>query len=317
MLVFASALLGALPATASVYPLTVRSCDRQVVFEQAPSRAVSHDVNMTGIMLALGLTDRMAGYTGISGWKTLAPAMRDALDGLPELARRYPSIETLLNANADFFFAGWSYGMRIGGPVTPQTLAPLGIPVYELTESCSHTGSRVRASLDDVYRDITTIGQIFSVEDRAEGVVDEMRTRISRAAARIAPNALKPRVFLYDSGEDRPMTSGRLGMPQALIEAAGGISITEDVAASWTQVGWESIVARNPEVIVIVDYGPTTWQQKRDFLLAQPALADVDAIKQERFVVLPYVGVTPSVQNAEAIEILTAALHPQDHTAQP
>ncbi|TLX56322.1 iron ABC transporter substrate-binding protein [Stutzerimonas nosocomialis] len=304
-----------LPAFASGYPLTVRSCDREVIFQRAPARAVSHDINMTGMLVALGLTDRMAGYTGISGWKTLDPALRDALQGLPELASRYPSLETLLDAGADFFFAGWSYGMRAGGPVTPTTLAPLGIPVYELSESCSRIGRRARASLDDLYRDLQAIGRIFAVEPRAQALVTRMRERVSAVQARIEGRSATPRVFLYDSGEDRPTTSGSLGMPQALIEAAGGRNVMEDVMASWTQVGWESVVERNPEVIVIVDYGPLSWQQKRDLLLRQPALADVEAIRHQRFVVLPYIAVTPSVRNAEAIEILADALHPVEGQA--
>ena len=68
-------------------------------------------------------------------------------DGLPELASKYPSVETLLNANVDFFFAGWDYGMRVGGDLTPQTLTPLGINVYELTESCAFVMKRPPASM--------------------------------------------------------------------------------------------------------------------------------------------------------------------------
>ncbi|OOB57369.1 hypothetical protein A8F71_09190 [Burkholderia cenocepacia] len=50
--------------------MTVRSCDRDVTFERAPTRAVSNDVNLTEMMLVLGLKDRLVGYTGIGGWKT-------------------------------------------------------------------------------------------------------------------------------------------------------------------------------------------------------------------------------------------------------
>ena len=95
--------------------MTVTSCDRQVSVAQPPQRAVSHDVNMTAMLLALGLEERMVGYTGISGWKTLDASMREQLAGLPELAARYPSLENLLGAGTDFVFAGWNYGMRIGG----------------------------------------------------------------------------------------------------------------------------------------------------------------------------------------------------------
>ncbi|BCD89523.1 hypothetical protein PSm6_59300 [Pseudomonas solani] len=118
-------------------------------------------------------------------------------------------------------------------------------------------------------------------------------------------------MFLYDSGEDRPFTSGRLGMPQAIIDAAGGHNLMDDLAASWTQVNWETVVERDPQVILIVDYGERSWQQKRDFLLAHPALQSVEAIREQRFLVLPYLAVTPSVENIEAIETLAAGLHPE------
>ncbi|MDF0732146.1 ABC transporter substrate-binding protein [Pseudomonas entomophila] len=306
------ALLTALPfaAHAGSYPLTVRSCERDVTFTQAPRHAVSHDINLTGMLLALGLRDHMAGYSGISGWKTLDPSLREALEGLPEIAPRYASVENLLDVGADFFFAGWSYGMRIGGPVTPQTLAPFDIPVYELSESCSWIMPQRMASLDDLYRDLDNLGRIFDVHERAQALVAQLRQRIAQVSAAVAKTADKPRVFLYDSGEDRPTTSGRLGMPQALIAMAGGDNVMADVAASWTQVNWESVVERDPEVIVIVDYGPTSWQQKRDFLLQHPALSGVEAIRKQRFVVLSYLQVTPSVENAAAIETLAAALHP-------
>lgn len=53
-------------AEATHYPLTIQSCNRQVVFNEAPRHAVSHDINMTQMMLALGLKPRMVGYSGIS-----------------------------------------------------------------------------------------------------------------------------------------------------------------------------------------------------------------------------------------------------------
>jgi iron complex transport system substrate-binding protein len=297
-------------ASAGDYPITVRSCDREVTFKRAPQRVVSHDINLTSMLIALGLRDHLAGYTGISGWKTLDPAFAESLKGVPELASHYPSVETLLEAETDLYFAGWNYGMRVGGPVTPTTLEAFDIPVYELSESCAWVAERKSASMADLYRDLRNLGRIFSVEKRAEALVDGLRRRIE-SVQQVVQQAYAPRVFLYDSGEDRPTTSGRLGMPQALIESAGGHNVMDDVAASWTQVNWESVVERNPEVILIVDYGPRTWQQKRDFLLQQPALQNVSAIRERRFVVLTYLEVTPSVANAEAIEKIAAGLHPQ------
>ncbi|WP_149087609.1 ABC transporter substrate-binding protein [Pseudomonas prosekii] len=289
-------------AEATKYPLTVQSCNREVTFKQAPKHAVSHDINMTQMMLALGLKPSMAGYSGVSGWKSVTPDMQSLLDGLPELAAKYPSVETLLNANVDFFFAGWDYGMRVGGDLTPQTLQPLGINVYELTESCAFVMKRPAATLEDTYNDLRNLGKIFDVQDRANALIADMQAKV--AAVRQDLPTDKPRVFLYDSGEDRAMTSGRLGMPQALIDAAGGRNILDDVEASWTRVNWENVVERNPQVIVIVDYGEVTAAQKKQFLLDNQALQSVDAIKNQRFIVIPYVQATPGIDNVLAVETL-------------
>ncbi|MBN3861793.1 ABC transporter substrate-binding protein [Pseudomonas frederiksbergensis] len=294
-------------AEATKYPLTVQSCNRAVTFKQAPKHAVSHDINMTQMMLALGLKPSMAGYSGVTGWKSVTPQMQTILDGLPELAAKYPSVETLLNANVDFFFAGWDYGMRVGGDLTPQTLQPLGINVYELTESCAFVMKRPPASLEDTYNDLRNLGKIFDVQDRANAVIARMQAQV--ADVRKDLPADKPRVFLYDSGEDRAMTSGRLGMPQALIDAAGGRNILDDVEASWTRVNWENVVERNPQVIVIVDYGEVSAEQKAQFLLNNQALQSVDAIKNQRFIVIPYVQATPGIDNVLAVETLAKGFH--------
>lgn len=306
----ASLLLFATFTQAGHYPVTVTSCQRDVRFERAPQRAVSQDVNLTGMLLALGLRPNMAGYSGISGWKTLDEEFRAQLAGLPELAPRYPSVENLLNAGADLFFAGWNYGMHVGGEVTPATLAPLGIPVYELTESCAHVMPRDAARLEDLYADLLNLGRIFDVEPRAEALVSDLRGRVERVRQRVPKDARAPEVFLYDSGEDRPFTAGRLAMPQALIEAAGGRNLMDDLASSWSRVNWETVVERDPEVILIVDYGVVSVEQKREFLLSHPALQQVRAIREKRFVVLPYLQVTPSVDNVTALETLASALHP-------
>ncbi|QTH14919.1 ABC transporter substrate-binding protein [Pseudomonas corrugata] len=294
-------------AEATRYPLTIQSCNRQVVFNEAPRHAVSHDINMTQMMLALGLKSRMVGYSGISGWKSVTPEMAKILDGLPELAAKYPSVETLLNANVDFFFAGWDYGMRVGGDLTPQTLQPLGIPVYELTESCAFVMKRPAASLEDTYNDLRNLGMIFDVQDRANALIATMQAQVTEVRKHLPAD--RPRVFLYDSGEDRAMTSGRLGMPQALIDAAGGRNILDDVETSWTRVNWENVVERNPEVILIVDYGEVSAEQKQQFLLDNPALQSVDAIRDRRFIVIPYVQATPGIDNVVAVQTLAKGFH--------
>ena len=56
---------------AFAYPVTVNSCNREVTFEEKPTKVASNDVNLTEMMLVLGLQEHMVGYTGISGWNKL------------------------------------------------------------------------------------------------------------------------------------------------------------------------------------------------------------------------------------------------------
>ena len=100
-----------LGAALSAQAVTVTSCDRQLTIEQPPQRAVSQDINLTGMLLALGLKSRMVGYSGISAWKTPNPELMAQLADLPELAARHPSLENLPNAEAAFFFGGCIYGL--------------------------------------------------------------------------------------------------------------------------------------------------------------------------------------------------------------
>jgi|TARA_B100001094_G_scaffold111147_1_gene106994 iron complex transport system substrate-binding protein len=282
---------------------TVNSCNRTVSFDSPPKRAISNDVNLTEMMLVLGLADHMVGYTGISGWKTLDEEMRANVKQLPELSSKYPTKEVIVGANADFFFAGWNYGMKVGGEVTPETLEPFGVKVYELTESCTHIMKKGKASIDDMYADLLNLGAIFNVEDTAKNLVNNYKAELKSFKDDLETG--EPlRAFVYDSGEDTPFTAGLYAMPTALIEAAGGVNVMNGFEKSWGTVTWEEVVAQNPEVIIIVNYGSVTAEQKRAFMMSNPAFANIDAVKNDRFVTLEYVEATPGPRNIKAIKTL-------------
>jgi len=225
---------------------------------------------------------------------------------LPELSQKYPSKEVLIGADADFFFAGWNYGMKVGGEVTPETLEPFGIKVYELTESCIHIMQKDKASIEDLYTDLINLGRIFDVEKRAKNIVEQYKSELLSFTNNLKADKLL-RVFVYDSGEDAPFTAGLYAMPTALIEAAGGINVMDDFKKSWGTVTWEEVVERNPEVIVIVNYGNVTAEEKREFMITNPAFANIDAVKNDRFVTLEYVEATPGPRNIRAIKTLAEA----------
>lgn len=296
------------------FPVTVENCGTPLRIDAPPQRAVIHDLNMTEMALALGLQGQMAGVTGITGWYKVDAGFKKTLGGIPELAPKYPSLENLLAARADLFFAGWYYGMKPGGDVTPATLARHGIPTLVLSESCVHAGrSRPRATMDLLYSDMLRLGTVFGQRARAEALVAQWRQRLQALARSSdvsrAPMAPPLRVFVYDSGEDKPFTAGAAAMPTALIEAAGARNIMDDMPTSWAHTSWETVAARNPQFLILLDYqngqGPGRLMGT---LSAHPAMRHTDAVKHQRFIALRYGELTPGPANIQAIEKLHRAL---------
>ena len=253
LLIGLAALAAGAAASAADFPVTVDSCGTPVTFTEAPKRAVINDLNMSEMAFALHLQDRIVGLTGISGWYKMTPEFKQAMGRIPELAPKYPSLETLLAANPDFFFAGWNYGMKVGGDVTPASLARYGVKTLVLSESCAIAGkTRKKASMDLLYSDELTLGKIFGKRQQAQALVDGWKQRL-RALPAPPANTPPPKVFVYDSGEDKPFTSGRYAMPTAIIEAAGGKNIMDALDTSWGTTSWESVAAAGPDLIILLD----------------------------------------------------------------
>ncbi|MFT3721281.1 ABC transporter substrate-binding protein [Pseudorhodoferax sp.] len=303
----AAAVAAAEPA--AVAPVTVEVCGQPVAYPRVPQRVVTHDVNITEMFLFLGLGEYLVGTSGIPADKEIDPAFRAQLARVPSLSRGAMNLEAIVGARADFVFGGWSYGFR-PGQVTPELLARHGIASYVLTESCIHVGPRQRVSMDDTLADLRAIARIFRIERQAEPRIQELERALRDLEQRTQAVPQRPRVFVYDSGQDIPVTSGRYGMPQAMIEAAGGRNIFDDIPRNWPRGNWEDVVARDPEWIVIVDYGQPDAQGKIDFLLHKPELAGVDAVRHRRFFVLTYAEATPGPRNVARARALAAALHP-------
>lgn len=296
------------------FPVTVDNCGTPLRIDAPPQRAVIHDLNMTEMALALGLQAQIAGVTGITGWYKTDASFKAALGAIPELAPKYPTLENLLAARPDLFFAGWYYGMKPGSDVTPATLARHGIPTLVLTESCVHTGQqRPRATMDLLYNDMLRLGTVFGQRLRAEALVTQWRQRlqalVQSPAAVASPNVTPLRVFVYDSGEDKPFTAGAAAMATALVEAAGGRNIMDDMRTSWAHSSWEAAAARDPQFLILLDYQDGAGASRlMATLQAHPAMRHTSAVKHQRFIAMRYAELTPGPANIDAVEKLSRAL---------
>jgi len=301
-----------LPSSAFAFPVTVDSCGTPLTFDAPPKRAVVQDINMSEMAFALGLQPSMVGVSGITGWYKLSPEFVAEQGKIPELAPKYPTMENLLAANPDFFFAGWYYGMKPGGEVTPDTLAKHGIKTLVLTESCVHLDkNRPPASMDLLYGDVEKLGKIFGKEAEAGKLVAGWKSDLAAIQAKVGDKS-GTRVFLYDSGDDKPFTAGKFAIPTAMIAAAGGKNIMDDMDTSWGTTDWETVATRNPQFLILLDYQDGAGYRKLlDFLKAHPAMKETDAVKNERFVPLRYEELTPGPANIAAIGKIAKAMYPE------
>lgn len=306
-----AALITGLATSAAALETTVDNCGEPLIFETQPERLVVHDMNMTDMAFALGLQDKIVGLTGITGWYKTSPEFDTLRGDIPELAPKYPTVENLVAVEPDLFFAGWYYGMKPGGDVTPDTLEPFGIKTMILTESCVHLDKeRPEASMDLLFDDVLRLGKVMQVEDKAEELVDGWKSELSAIEAQTA-DLPKPRVFLLDGPADAPFTAGKFAIPDAMISAAGGENVTHDMETSWGRSSWEAVAASNPEFLVLLDY--QTGNGAADtfkFLQEHPVMSQTDAVKNERWIGLRYEELTPGPANIEAISKMAQAMHP-------
>ena len=304
------------PAPAAYTPVTVQSCSAvtddegnvqtgtaSYTYSEPPTRAITMNQHVTEIMLALELQDNMVGTAYIDD--EILPQYLTAYDSVPVLAEEYPSKEVVLAQDPDFIYGGFrsAFGDEAAGP--QEELNGLGIGTY-LTSSICNTGSP--DTLEDVYADIRNIGLIFGVTDRAKALVQSMQDEVEEAKSGIDSSSEPLRVFLFDSGDDAPYTATCCSMFTNLVETAGGENIFDEVEGRWTTVSWEEVIDRDPQMIALTEADWSTSQEKMDLLLNNPALADITAVKEERFVVLKFSSLVPGIRNSTAITELARAL---------
>jgi iron complex transport system substrate-binding protein len=299
---------------ATSYPVTVSDCGTPVTYTQAPTRAVSNDINTTEDMIALGLESHMVGEFAASGsLPANQPFPNEFAAGfkqIHEISPDYFTLEQLVGQKPDFLFAGWNYGLQTGTNLTPDYLAKFGIKTLALTESCAHVqASKQSVSVDDTYTDLTNLGQIFDVNQRAHQVINSMKAEIASVQSKVA--SLPPvTVFDYDSGTSAPFTGPGLAMPNAEITLGGGSNIFANLKQTWTSVSWEQVVNADPQCMIINDYSTPTAAQKEQFLETSPITKNLSAVKNHCFLPLTYDEVTPSPRNGEAVVAIAHWLHP-------
>lgn len=291
--------------------VTVTNCGEQVTFPSPAKRLFVNDGNLVSMVLAIGAAKQTVAVSSMQrDRKALRKHYGPVVDRLNDVSKQYPGRETVLAQRPDVMVAGWSYGYDETKKLTPAGLRQHDIGGYVLTESCRQASGSARGIVNPwtaLRTDLRNLGKITGHERQAGEVVADIDSRLT--ALRKAPRSAKPpTIFLFDSGDKTIYSSGRFGAPQAIIADGGGRNSLEDIKDTWTEVSWERLAAAKPDAILFVDYPSQTFAQKKQILQAHAATQNLPAVRQERFLNLPYALWTSGPLNIDAAEQVRHAL---------
>ena len=279
-------------ATAATFPVTIDNCGVEVTLEAPPTSIVTLNQGATEQALGLGLADRMAGTAYLDD----AVASRFAADyaRVPVLAEEYPSVEQFLAAGPDLAIS--SYGSAFGdkGVGTREELAGRGIATYVDPLTCPDESGLQQPTFEAIWSSLGELAQLTGTPAEAADVVAEQKGLLARVEADAVGEGLT--VLWYDSGEDTPFVGAGGGGPALIMDAVGADNVFGDLEGGWADGSWETVLEADPDVIVLADAGWSSAEDKRSYLEKDPVLQELTAVREGRFVSVPFSETTPGIR---------------------
>jgi iron complex transport system substrate-binding protein len=191
-----------------------------------------------------------------------------------------------------------------------QALDELGLPEAQVVSLDPQT-------LDDVVRQLETVGKLLDREDRAAEIAASMRSRIAavkETAARL------PSVSVFCLEWSAPPFSGGHWLPE-MVEAVGGVPVLAEKGQPSREVAWHEVRSAAPEVVVFMPCGyylEEAEEEARTFL-AHPEFADTPAARNGNVFAVDATSFfsRPGPRIVDGIEILAWAVHPEAYPEPP
>ncbi|TDV67575.1 ABC transporter substrate-binding protein [Pseudomonas sp. LP_7_YM] len=303
------------------YPLTLDNCGVPLTFDHVPQKTVTIGQAATEMLYTLGLSQHIV---GTSLWfNQVLPEFKPANDPIERLADNAPSFESVIGKRPDFVPVQfeWMVGPQ-GAVATRQQFQELKIPTYLLPSDCEGKnnlvgadGTRLKAfRIDTLYKSIAQLAQIFDVQDRGQQLIDSYKTRLAKAVGQAKKHAGNASAVFWFSSPDinvDPYVAGRKGIPNFMLETLGIHNII-DSDEEWPTVGWETIAKANPTILVIARmdrrrFPADDHEKKLAFLKSDPVTRSMDAVKNNRIVIMDASAMESSVRLFDGIEQLAQA----------
>ena len=192
-------------------------------------RIVSLAPNLTEIVYAVGAGDSLVGDTEYCDYPVAAKNVAKIGDTM------HPSIERIIALKPQIVLVSTASQLE----TFTNQLDQQKIAVYV-------TNPR---SLDEVFRSVETLGDLFGHHDGAASIVVDMRARSS--AVEVAMRSVRPVKVFYQVSDEPLYTIGRDSYLTDLVRRAGGVSVTADVASAFPRFSDEAALAARPEAIIL------------------------------------------------------------------
>ena len=242
---------------------TVRD-DTGTVFAPAetPRHIVSLAPNITEILFALGLGDRIVGVTRYCDYPPEA-RKREKVGGLLD-----PDLEKIRALRPDLVIAfrgnPWSALDRLKG---------LGLKVFVLD---------IGRTLETVPRTIGLIGRVTLREEAAAALVRSLEAKARTLSGLLAKGAAgKPKVFIQLQGLGLSTCGGESYLND-LLERAGGTNIAGRLKRDWLEYSREQLLQDDPDVIIVLAPTEADFVKARTWFETQGGLKEIRAVRTGR-----------------------------------
>lgn len=249
-------------------------------------RIVSLAPNLTEIVYAVGAGDRLVGRTKYCDYPPEVKNVRDVGDTMT------PSIERIIAQKPQLVLVSTASQLE----AFTKQLDQQQIAVYV-------TDPR---SLDDVFRSITTLGDLLGTHDQAEKAVNDLRRRADAITASVSTT--KPVKVFYQVSDEPLYTIGRESYLTDLVRRAGGVSVTAEVPTAFPRFSDEAALAARPEAIIL----PTGGSMGTANSTVAAALKNSPAVLSNRVYKINEDHLQrPGPRLVDGLEELARTLHPE------
>lgn len=227
------------------HPVQVSSCGRSSTFATAPTRVVVGNENSLPTLDALGVSAAVYGYVLSPDDAGTAPAGLPA--GLVEVSSTpIPAREPVIAAHPDLFLAFTEAQLTTPGSLSYDDLQGIGANAYVLGAYC--TQQPVAGSIDSVWSDITALGDIFGVPDRAAAVTAALKDRVAAAKAGLGGRSATV-AFLKVAGGKVYAIGGYPA--SAILSSLGLQNQFADLPTPFAELSAEQAMAMDPDLVLV------------------------------------------------------------------